>query len=167
MPVPAPMDDADLRSRRLFHLHTPLEWIHREECLRLLASNEVGRIVVVEGGGPLIFPVNYALDGENILFRTDDGAKLQRGPGRTACFEVDEIDRATHTGWSVVVVGRLDEVTPMDGPDYTRAMDLAAESWAGGPKDHLLRLVSSRITGRRIPRRDAGTRPAEGPPHSG
>ena len=154
MAVPAPIEDeAEVRARRLFHLQSPLEWIDRQECLRLLAEEEVGRIVVVEGGGPLIFPVNYVLDGEDILFRTGDGAKLQRGPGRTACFEVDEIDRSTHSGWSVVVVGRVDEVTPLDGDDYERALALDVEPWAPGPKAHLLRLVSSRITGRRIPKR--------------
>lgn len=152
MVVPAPTDDqADVRARRLFHLRSPLEWVQRAECLRLLATGDVGRVVVIEGGGPLIFPVNYVLDGEDILFRTGGGTKLQRGPGRTACFEVDEIDRTTHSGWSVVIVGRLEEVTPLDGPGYERARALSIEPWAPGPKAHLLRLVSSRITGRRIP----------------
>lgn len=154
MPAPAPIgDQAEAQARRLFHLHSPLEWVDRAECLRLLATGEVGRIVVVEGGGPLIFPVNYVLDGDSIVFRTDAGAKLMRGPGRTACFEVDEIDRDSHTGWSVVVVGRLEELTPLDGPLYERLSKLNIEPWAPGPKPHLLVLVSSRITGRRIAKR--------------
>lgn len=153
MPEPAPTEDAEGHSRRMFHLRSPLEWIQRDECLRLLAANEVGRIVVVEGGGPLIFPVNYALDGENIVFHTDDGTKLRRGPGRSACFEVDEIDRAGHTGWSVVAVGRLEEVTELDGPVYERVIKLPIEPWAPGPKDRVLRLIPSQITGRRIPQR--------------
>ena len=28
------------------------------------------------GGRPLIFPVNYVVDGKTIVFRTDEGAKL-------------------------------------------------------------------------------------------
>lgn len=154
MPDLVPVDDpAELRARRLFHLQSPLESLNRDECVRLLGQHEVGRVVIVEGGGPLIFPINYALDGEDVVFRTDDGAKLQRGPGRTACFEVDEINRESHTGWSVVVVGRLEEVTEFDGPTYERVRKLTIEPWAPGPKAHILRLVASRITGRRITQR--------------
>ena len=157
MPVPAHNDPAELQARHLFHMRSPVEWIHREECLRLLASNEIGRVVIVEGGGPLIFPVNYALDGDEVVFRTAEGAKLQRGPGRTACFEVDEIDRLSHTGWSVVVVGRLEEVTAFDGPRYERLAKLRIEPWAPGPKPHVLRLIPSRITGRKITQRATAT----------
>lgn len=35
-----------------------LEVLSEEECLGLLASNEVGRLAVVVDGQPLIFPVN-------------------------------------------------------------------------------------------------------------
>ena len=71
---------------------TGLELIDREECLRLLAGEEVGRLAVIVGGEPAIFPVNFVLDGETIVFRTDDGTK---GAGRSSargCFEVDGID---------------------------------------------------------------------------
>jgi len=96
--------------------------------------------------------VNYALDGEDIVLRTDGGTKLQTGPRARACFEVDQIDRATRTGWSVLATGRLEEVTAYDGAAWDRVRALGIEPWATGPKDHYLRLVPDRLTGRRIDR---------------
>ena len=63
--------------------------IGREECLRLLAGDEIGRLAVVAGKTPIVTPVNYALDGESVVFRTDPGTKLDQGPRARAGFEVD------------------------------------------------------------------------------
>jgi Pyridoxamine 5'-phosphate oxidase len=59
---------------------TGLEVLDRDECLRLLASQPVGRVAVVVDGSPMIFPVNYALDGESIVFRSDAGSKISGSP---------------------------------------------------------------------------------------
>jgi nitroimidazol reductase NimA-like FMN-containing flavoprotein (pyridoxamine 5'-phosphate oxidase superfamily) len=53
-----------------------LQVIERAECLRLLATEEVGRLGVVVAGRPEIFPVNYVVDGDEVMFRTDAGTKL-------------------------------------------------------------------------------------------
>ena len=46
----------------------------RPECLRLLAARPIGRLAVITAEGlPMIVPVNYVLDGETVLFRTDVG----------------------------------------------------------------------------------------------
>ena len=57
-----------------------LRVLDRDQCLRLLAEDEIGRLAVIAGNTPAIFPVNYALDGDTIVFRTDPGTKLARGP---------------------------------------------------------------------------------------
>jgi nitroimidazol reductase NimA-like FMN-containing flavoprotein (pyridoxamine 5'-phosphate oxidase superfamily) len=131
---------------------TGLERIGKDECLRLLAAEEVGRVAVVHGRTPAIFPVNYLLDGSSIVFRTDPGTKLEAGPRSPACFEIDAVDRTTHAGWSVVATGRLEEVTKYDSRTWTRVRDLPVEPWAGGEKAHWMRLVPDRISGRRIRR---------------
>jgi len=129
---------------------TALRNLSRDECLRLLAGDEIGRLAVVSGGTALILPVNYALDGEAVVLRTDPGTKLTEGPRARASFEIDEFDRATRTGWSVVVTGRLTEVTMYDPPVFARTRALPVDPWADGAKDHWLRLVPDRITGRRL-----------------
>lgn len=130
--------------------NTGIEVIDCDECVALLAGDEVGRLAVIDGGRPLILPVNYVLDGEDIVFRTAPGTKLAQGPRSPVCFEIDGFDRAHHAGWSVVVTGRLDELTPYDGELFTRASHLPVHPWASGAKDHVMRIVASTITGRRI-----------------
>ena len=70
-----------------------------------MAGQDVGRLVVVDNGRPLIFPVNYALDGEAPVFRTASGTKLWASTHAPVAFEVDSIDREARSGWSVVVHG--------------------------------------------------------------
>ncbi len=64
---------------------TGLEVLERHECLRLLASQPVGRVAVVVDAWPMIFPVNYALDGDSIVFRTDEGSKLPAQAVASTC----------------------------------------------------------------------------------
>lgn len=129
---------------------TGIERIDRDTCLRLLADDVIGRLAVVDGLTPVIFPVNYLLDGDDIVFRTDPGTKLDAGPRSPACFEIDAFDRDDHTGWSVVVTGRLEEVTRYDSRTWERVHGLAIEPWAGGDKEHWMRLVPTSIGGRRV-----------------
>lgn len=124
--------------------------IGRDECLDLLAGEVIGRLATVTFGAPHVVPVNYVLDGESIVFRTDPGTKHTQGPRGRASFEIDSFDRVTRTGWSVVVGGRLEEVTPFDGAELERLRALPVDPWADGEKAHWMRLVSDRITGRRI-----------------
>lgn len=129
---------------------TGIEVLTREECLELLADDVIGRLAILVGGAPTILPVNYVLDGSTVVFRTDPGAKLSSGPRGPACFEIDDFDRASHVGWSVVVAGMLEEVTPYASATYGRLHELPITPWAGGDKDHWMRLVPTLITGRRI-----------------
>jgi uncharacterized protein len=134
---------------RFVDSRTGIEILERDECLQLLANDEVGRLGVVNGGAPVILPVNYTLDGESIVIRTEAGTKLNAGPRSPACFEIDWFDRANRRGWSVLVSGRLEEVTPFDGAELERVRQLPVDPWAG-PRFHWLRLVPTRITGRRV-----------------
>ena len=126
-----------------------IEVIDRAGCLELLAGQEVGRIGIIDGGSPLVLPVNFALDGEAVVFRTGPGSKLQAARGRAACFEIDGVDADTRSGWSVVVRGRLQEVTRFDGDLHDRIVDLA-EPWIEGQRGHVVRLQPHSISGRRI-----------------
>lgn len=129
---------------------TGIEWFDRDECLRLLAADEIGRLAVVAGHSPEVFPVNYRMDGDAVVFRTGPGTKLDHGPRGLAAFEIDHFDRQHRAGWSVVVHGRLEEATGYDAGTYERVHALPVDPWAGGDKSHWVRLVPERITGRRV-----------------
>lgn len=120
------------------------------ECRALLELDDVGRVAVVQGEVPAIFPVNYVVDGDAIVFRTDPGTKLTHGAHRLVAFEVDGLDRERRRGWSVVAVGPLEEVGPFDEEAHRRLAALPIHPWAGGEKGHLLRLVPGLLSGREV-----------------
>jgi nitroimidazol reductase NimA-like FMN-containing flavoprotein (pyridoxamine 5'-phosphate oxidase superfamily) len=128
----------------------PLSVLHRDECLALLGTAQVGRLAIVDGGQPLVFPVNFVLADESPVFRSAPGTKVRAGAGRAVCFEVDHIDAETKAGWSVLVVGWLEEVTVYDAAAYRVVSSLGVEPWAAGDRPLLMRVVPRRITGRRI-----------------
>jgi nitroimidazol reductase NimA-like FMN-containing flavoprotein (pyridoxamine 5'-phosphate oxidase superfamily) len=127
------------------------EVIHRQECLHLLEQDRVGRVGVSDHGAPLILPVNYVLDGDAVVFRTAPGTKLQAALRAPVAFEVDQIDRATRSGWSVVVRGVAEEVTSFSGLGLVQRLEsVSLEPWAPGEKGCLVRIIPRSITGRRI-----------------
>jgi nitroimidazol reductase NimA-like FMN-containing flavoprotein (pyridoxamine 5'-phosphate oxidase superfamily) len=127
--------------------HSGIEVIDADECLRLLAGEEIGRVAVVIGATPMILPVNYSLDGDAIVFRTMPGSRLDVGQGHAA-FEVDQFDNAHKAGWSVLVTGHLEEVSWYQTKEMRRVRELAVTPWAGGDRNLWLRLRPSFITGR-------------------
>jgi nitroimidazol reductase NimA-like FMN-containing flavoprotein (pyridoxamine 5'-phosphate oxidase superfamily) len=119
-----------------------------EECWSLLRAQNLGRLGIVVGAWPRIFPVNYAADEETVVFRTDPGAKLQQGPGSAACFQVDGYDPKTERGWSVMAVGVLEDITAGDDKRSRRLRALAVQPLAPGTRSHWLALAPREVTGR-------------------
>ena len=73
----------------------PLHDVHRlgdAGCWSYLHSQRLGRVFIMAGGRPHIFPVNYGVHERTIVFRTAAGAKLDFGPGSMSCFEIDGYD---------------------------------------------------------------------------
>jgi uncharacterized protein len=133
------------------HPTTMLVELDTDECLRLLACHHLGRLAVVIDGRPLVFPVNYALDGRAVVFRADPGTKLHAALGAPVAFEIDGSDNRYHEGWSVLMVGTAEEER-----DPCRRHDLEKlplGPWCPGPKSHWIRIRPGAITGRRIERR--------------
>jgi len=126
-----------------------IEALDRRECLRLIATVPLGRIVMVVGGSPHIVPVNFVVDAatERIVFRTDPGTKLRAVEKGRVAFEADDYDAATRTGWSVVIHGDAEEIDP---PAAAGARLFDPDPWAGGDKAHWVGIQATTITGRRI-----------------
>ena len=125
--------------------------IPTDECYRLLGTHEFGRIGVVADHYPLILPVNYRLDGTTVVIRTHPGTILQAAEHANVTFEVDEIDRASRSGWSVLVRASAEEVGPEHRAELVaRTQQTGLEAWAPGDKAHWIRLITHEITGRRI-----------------
>lgn len=132
--------------------HAGAEVLPERECLELAASVPVGRIAFVSDGEVVVFPVNHVVDGRDIVFRTGMGRKYWAGDYRkNATFEVDDWDPQQKSGWSVMLMGRLEVIDRTEDLELERLGALGIQPWADGePKDEFLRLVPAEITGRRI-----------------
>jgi len=123
--------------------------IDEAECLVLLASQSVGRVAVSVGAVPAVFPVNFGVLDNTIVFRTAAGTKLDVATRNSViAFEVDKIDPVYHEGWSVLVVGMAEELT--DPATLQRALDLPLAPWAPGSRDHVVCVRPELVSGRRI-----------------
>ena len=119
--------------------------LDRKECLELLRSAPVGRFAVAPGGvAPLVVPVNFLLDGETVVFRSEPGEKIDGFENRPASLEIDGVDVDERLGWSVLVRGMASVVPCWAGP-----ADVELHPW-GGDKPLWVRLVPAEITGRRL-----------------
>jgi hypothetical protein len=129
---------------------TGLGAMSEDECWDRLAAATIGRIGVIAGREPLVLPVNFALDGERIVFRTGAGTKFHAVVhDAVLALEIDEVDESYHMGWSVLAVGQAQEV--VDADEIARlTRELPLRPWAGGDKSHWVVVTPSRVTGRKL-----------------
>ncbi len=128
-----------------------IEALSTDECYRLLATHEIGRIGVNAEHYPLIFPVNYGVDGTTLVVRTRPGTILRAAQHANVTFEVDEIDRRTRSGWSVLVRGQAEEVGEEHRAELVaRTQATGVQPWAPGEHGTWLRLIAHDVSGRRI-----------------
>ena len=128
---------------------TTLEQLSREECLRLVGQVSVGRIVYTRQALPAVELVNFTLDDGDVVIRTDSGGKLAAATrGAVVAFEADCVDAATHTGWSVTIVGYSRAVVDRDEVRHLERVGLVP--WAPGKRDHFIRISPTIVNGRRL-----------------
>jgi nitroimidazol reductase NimA-like FMN-containing flavoprotein (pyridoxamine 5'-phosphate oxidase superfamily) len=129
------------------------EGLSEHECLELIAPGGIGRIAYVGRFGPAVLPVNYEWRDGAIVIRTAEHGPLDEDL-RTGiadadyhvAFEIDEIDQRARSGWSVLAQGPAHHVTE----DELGQAATAVEPWAPGDREMVIRIVPSRLTGRRV-----------------
>ena len=123
--------------------------LSHSESVDLLSGAQVGRVVFSERALPAVVPVTFALHADGIVMHTsrDTSLAVAAERGDVLAFEVDDIDPASRTGWSVVVLGKPELVT--NAKDRAR-INLVLESWVSGHHDVCIRLPLTVVTGRRI-----------------
>ncbi len=130
--------------------HPALADLSPDQCQALITPGGVGRVVFIEEGrGPVAIPVNYQMDGNDVLFRTSSSAGIGDGARQASVsFDVDHIDDALGEGWSVLLTGTANVVT--DPAELERLTALRIEPWAGGDRPTYVRLRPRQVTGRVI-----------------
>ncbi len=131
-----------------------IEELEETESLRLIAPGGVGRIAYQSRFGPAVLPVNYQWHDGAIVFRTARHSALDEdlqtgivGGDYQVAFEIDEFDVAGRVGWSVLIQGPAHHVSEAERKAAEQA---GVQPWPAGDRELFVRIVPSRITGRRI-----------------
>jgi nitroimidazol reductase NimA-like FMN-containing flavoprotein (pyridoxamine 5'-phosphate oxidase superfamily) len=123
----------------------------RAESWQLLGSVSLGRIVFSQRAMPAIRPVNHLVDNETIILRSHLGAAIvghaAAEDGAVVCYEADDLDPATHTGWSVIATGIARLVRD---PDVITRYQQLLEPWVAGQMDYVIAIRPQIITGIRF-----------------
>ena len=126
-----------------------LRQMSRDECLQLMKSVPVGRIVYTRQALPAVELVNFAVDNGDIILRTDHSGKLAAATrGAVVAFEADRLDYDRRVGWSVTIVGQSQEVTDPD--EVGRLEQIGLSPWAPGERQHFIRIRPGILNGRRL-----------------
>lgn len=122
-----------------------------EECLRLLGSVAMGRVVFTQRALPAIRPVNHLVDDNAIIIRTHLGGGLSSAVGASrgvvVAYEADELDPERRVGWSVVVTGIARMVT--DSRLVARYEQLL-HPWVSMEMDCVVRIEPQLVSGYRL-----------------
>lgn len=124
----------------------PVVELTAEDCWELLAEEEFGRLAFRILDELYLVPINYALDGRSIVFRSAPGTKLFAAELEPdAAFEIDWCGETA--AWSVVVRGGLRR---LGEDEQARAEGLAVPSWVPTLKYEYLELTPQQVSGRRF-----------------
>ena len=127
----------------------PIDELSPADCWELLRGTGLGRLATSVDSFVDIFPVNYFVHDDAILFRTAPGSKLHNiGLNPSVAFEVDGFDTRWH--WSVVIHGTAQHLRSQTEVLQSGVMELV--SWSPTAKDDYVRILPDDVSGRRIDR---------------
>ena len=159
-----PDDEADLNSPSGAASPGPgldarraLERLSDAECMELLASERLGRLVYTSRYGPTALPIAYKLDEGSIVLGTWDPVlfdeDLRTGIAQAeyqVAVEADQIDAEAREGWFVLMQGPAHHLDT----EAERAPFISAglEPWIEGAPAHFIRVTPTTIWGNRVRR---------------
>jgi nitroimidazol reductase NimA-like FMN-containing flavoprotein (pyridoxamine 5'-phosphate oxidase superfamily) len=120
------------------------------ECQQHLASATMGRVSWSAGTVQHILPVSYAMHVGKVVFRTSPYGTLAHLERPTnVAFEIDAVDEAASTAWSVVVQGRAQAVVLNQVlTDLWARGDIVP--WAPATRNLFISITPHTISGRRV-----------------
>ena len=125
-----------------------LEFLTDRECHQLLNRTSIGRVGVAVAGVAVILPVRFAMVGDDVVFFTGRGLKLDAAKERrTMTFQIDGFDPRRGAGWSVLVVGEGEEIGRSEV--YGRKAEILHPA-APGERSHVVRIRTDTVSGRRF-----------------
>lgn len=124
----------------------PVHEMTTEECWELLRSEEFGRLAFHLAEQVHITPINYAVDGDTLLFRTAEGSKLLAVVmNPDIAFEIDSYTE--DTAKSVILRGTARQ---LDELEEHRAENVPLRPWVPTLKYNVVEIRPTEISGRRF-----------------
>jgi uncharacterized protein len=127
-----------------------LREISPQHCWELLESHSIGRIAWKAADGLQLLPVTYAVHQGSIVFRTSPyGVLSELVRPSDVIFEVDQLDMAARTGWSVVVRGRAESIAEPN--EVAQLLRLGGPvPWAAGTRTLFIQVTPRATSGRMV-----------------
>ncbi|ASR36495.1 hypothetical protein BAY61_17455 [Prauserella marina] len=122
-----------------------VEVLDRGQCVALLATAQVGRIVFSHRGLPAVRPVRFTVgEGAVGCLASAEDTFLASARGNVVAFEVDAVAPDLSSGWYVTVLGKVLE--PRDGDLAT----LPSPPWPLTGTESVLWIPMELVSGRRF-----------------
>jgi hypothetical protein len=134
-----------------------VERLSEAECMELLASGKLGRLVYTSRYGLTAMPVVYKIDAGSVVFGTWDPVlfddELRTGIPQAeyqVALEADQFDLEAREGWHVLVGGPAHHLdTEAERASFVEA---GLEPWIEGVPAHYIRVNPTRVWGNRVRR---------------
>lgn len=132
-----------------------VERLDEPECMELLSTAKIGRLVYNSRFGPVALPSEYKIHEGSIVFRTyrttfteeDLRTGIAYAEYKVAV-EVDQTDPEARVGWVVLVQGAAHHIDTE--AERASIADVGLKSWVEGEPEHFIRVNPSQISGQRI-----------------
>jgi uncharacterized protein len=126
----------------------PMTTFTEDECWEHLRKQEFGRLAYHLTDEVHLAPINYAVDGGRIIFRTAEGSKLLGVVmDNDVAFETDLIDDEADVAWSVIARG---SARILEGDEARNADHLRLRPWIDTQKHNVVAIDVTEISGRRF-----------------
>jgi hypothetical protein len=157
-----PDDEADLNSPsgsgspgRAVGARRVVERLSEAECMELLASGGLGRLIYTSRYGLTAMPIVYKIDAGSIVFGTWDPVlfdeELRTGIAHAeyqVAVEADHFDLEAREGWHVLVGGAAHHLdTEAESAPF---IDAGLDPWIEGVAAHFIRVSPTRVWGNRV-----------------
>jgi len=132
-----------------------VETLDEAECMELLSSRRIGRLIYTSRRGPVALPSEYDIHGGSIVFRTyritfteEDLRTGISDAEYQVTVEVDQVDPEAREGWVVLIRGTAHHIDTQ--AERASIGDVGLTSWVDGEPEHLIRVDPIHCRGQRI-----------------
>ena len=123
--------------------------LSREQCLALVASVPVGRVVYTDQALPAVMPMNFVLDGDEVVIHTASDSTLAAAVrNAVVAFQADDFDPDATTGWSITITGHARLVE--DTEEVARLTRLSLRPWFPAVNGQFIRIPARYVAGHRL-----------------